>query len=396
MNVLFTLTAYPPSVGGAQLLMHHLARELMPRLGMQVVTQWDTQRTDWLWGTTLDAPALAATYEVDGVPVARITLPPAARRRLRPWVLGYYLVQGPALRRIAAALAEEVRPWAARADLLHNCRIGREGLSCASLAVARERGLPLVLTPVHHPRWGGWLHRHYQRLYRRADAVIALTEAERRALIDLGVPDKRIFVTGMGPILGGDPDGRRFRGRHRLGDDPLVLFLGQKYAYKGVGTLLAAAGAVWSRFPRARFAFLGPRTAHSRRLFAAVNDPRVVELGTVSLEEKTDALAAADLLCLPSTQESFGGVFTEAWTLGKPVVGCDVPAVRCVVDDGRDGLLAPPSPGPVAERIIRLLAEPTLRAEMGRRGREKVEANYTWPRLAEKTEAVYRQVLKGL
>jgi glycosyltransferase involved in cell wall biosynthesis len=88
-------------------------------------------------------------------------------------------------------------------------------------------------------------------------------------------------------------------------------------------------------------------------------------------------------------------VFTEAWSLGKPVVGCDIPAVQCVVDEGRDGLLAPPRPEALADRINRLLDEPALRAEMGRRGREKVRASYTWPRLAEKTEAVYRQVLQG-
>jgi len=395
VNALFTLTAYPPFLGGAQLLMHQLARHLMPRVGVQVVTQWDARRTDWLWGTTLHAPKESATYVVDGVPVARITLPEEERRRLRPWVMAYYIAQRPALRRIAAALADQVRPWAARADLVHNCRIGREGLSFASLAVAREKDLPFVLTPVHHPRWGGWLHRHYHRLYRQADAVIALTEAERRALAALGVPEDRIFVTGMGPVLADGPNGTSFRERHRIGDDPLVLFLGQKYAYKGAPLLLRAAPIVWARHPRARFVFMGPRTFHSRRVFAGVSDARVLEMDEVDLAEKTDALDACDVFCLPSTQESFGGVFTEAWSLGKPVVGCDIPAVQCVVDEGRDGLLAPPSPEAIADRIVRLLEEPALRAEMGRRGREKVRANYTWPRLAEKTEAVYQQILQG-
>ena len=375
--------------------MHHLARQLRPRVGVQVVTQWDARRTDWLWGTTLDAPKEAATYEVDGVPVARIALPEEERRRLRPWVLGYYLAQGLALRRIAAALADEVRPWAEGIDLVHNCRIGREGLSFASLVVAREKDVPFVLTPVHHPRWGGWLHRHYHRLYRRADAVIALTEAERRALAALGVPEERIFVTGMGPVLGDDPSGARFRERHRLGDDPLVLFLGQKYAYKGAGLLLRAAPRVWARHPRARFAFLGPRTSHSRRAFAGVNDPRVLELDQVDLAEKTDALDACDVFCLPSTQESFGGVFTEAWSLGKPVVGGDIPAVREVIEHGEDGLVCPPDPAALARAIDALLSDPARRKALGARGRAKVSRLYTWPRLAERTEAVYRAVRKG-
>ena|SRR5258706_5651082 len=140
MNLLFTLTTYPPSVGGAQLLMHQLARQLIQRHTLSVAAQWDANRTDWLMGTTLRGPLEARRYTVDGVPVCRIAVPAAARRRLMPWVYGYYALQGPALARIASELARELAPLAAEADLIHNCRIGREGLSFASLQVARARG----------------------------------------------------------------------------------------------------------------------------------------------------------------------------------------------------------------------------------------------------------------
>lgn len=395
MNLLFTLTAYPPFMGGGQLLMHQLARQLVARHAVQVVTQWDAPRTDWLVGTTLCAPRQARAYELDGIPVQRITLSGPTRRRLAPWVLAYYPLQRWALPRLAAALTGQVTPFAARADLVHNCRIGREGLSYASLAVARARGVPFVFTPLHHPRWGGWLHRHYHRLYREADAVIALTDAEKQTLAALGVDERRIFVTGMGPTLAEAGEGARFRARHGLGDAPLVLFVGLKHAYKGPAVLLEAARLVWRRNPEARFVFLGPRTSYSRRLFAAVDDPRVRELDMVDTQTKTDAYAACQVFCLPSTQESFGAVFTEAWSLGKPVVGIDIPAVRAVVDDERDGFLTPPRAGPLAERLGHLLEHPDLRAQMGERGRQKVAARYTWPRLAGMTEAVYRRVLGG-
>jgi glycosyltransferase involved in cell wall biosynthesis len=320
-------------------------------------------------------------------------LPDEARRRLVPWVLAYYALQGPALARIAEALNAEIAPWAANADLIHNCRIGREGLSYASLRVARQRDIPFVFTPVHHPRWGGWWHRYYHWLYRQADAVIALTEAERQLLIGLGVDERRLFVTGMGPVLAETADGAHFRAQHGLGEEPVVLCLGQKYAYKGLGAVLKAAPLVWARFPETRFLFIGPRTPYSRRLFAGVRDARIVELDAVGLQDKTDALAACDVFCLPSTQESFGGVFTEAWSLGKPVIGGDIPAVRTVIEEGQDGLLAPQQPGAIAAHILELLAHPTLRIEMGQRGQRKVNARYTWPRLAEQTEAVYERVL---
>jgi glycosyltransferase involved in cell wall biosynthesis len=395
VDLLFTSTAYPPAVGGAQLLMHELARALRPRHAVRVLTQWDTNRTDWLLGTTLRVPTEEKEYEIDGIAVARLALPAASRRRLAPWVAVYPVAQGAAIRRIAAALAPEVARRAQAADLIHNCRIGREGLTLASLQVARARGIPFVLTPVHHPRWGGWLHRHYHRIYREADAVIALTEAERRTLAGLGVDERRIFVTGMGPVLAEKADGARFRERHALGRAGVVLFLGQKYAYKGIGPLLEAARSVWRRRPDVRFVFIGPRTPFSRRRFAREVDPRVLELAEVGLEEKTDALDACDVLCVPSAQESFGGVFTEAWMMRRPVVGGDIPAVREVIEDGEDGFLVPPQPASIAERLLVLLDDPALRARMAERGRLKVEARFTWPRLAERTEEVYRRALAG-
>ena len=380
-------------MGGAQLLMHRLACQLSTRHDLRVVTQWDERRTDWLLGTTVRAPSTPRAYQVDGVTVERLGLPAIERMRLLPWVVAYYALQGPAMRRIARSLAARMQRWAAESDLIHNCRIGREGLTAASLDLARRNRIPFVLTPVHHPRWGGFLHRHYRRMYREADAVIALTPPERDTLTALGVDPEKVFVTGMGPILAEQHDAQAFRDRHGLGAHPFVLFLGQKYAYKGVRDLLRAAPAIWERAPETRLVFLGPRTGHSRRLFARVRDPRIVESDTVSLQQKTDALAACDVLCLPSTQESFGGVFTEAWSLGKPVVGYDIPAVRAVVEHGRDGFIT--ARRTLAETLVRLVTSPELRAELGGRGQEKVSALYTWPRLAEKTEEVYRRVLEG-
>ena len=394
MNLVLSVTAYPPAIGGAQLLMHHLARQFIARHHVQVITQWDVQRTDWLLGATLKAPRQARAYEVDGVSVQRITLSDETRRSLTPWVWAYYVVQGPALERIADALAAQIAPLADRADLIHNCRIGREGLSYASLKIARGRDVPFVLTPVHHPRWGGWLHRHYHRLYRQADAVIALTGAERQTLVELGVDRRRVCVTGMGPVLAGAHDGARFRAHYDLGDDPLVLFLAQKYPYKGLAALLEATRLVWRRLPEARFAFVGPRTAHSRRLFAGGCDARVLELGTVSLQEKTDALAACEVLCVPSSQESFGAVYLEAWVLGKPVIGGNAPAVAEVITDGVDGFRVGPQPAEIAGRVIALLTNPGLRERMGRAGRAKAQ-RFTWPALAARTEAVYQALLEG-
>ncbi|MFC1961065.1 glycosyltransferase family 4 protein, partial [Chloroflexota bacterium] len=293
---------------------------------------------------------------------------------------------------IARTLATHLEPYMAQADLVHNVRIGREGLSYASYQMAQQFDVPFVLTPVHHPRWQGWRYRAYNRLYRLADAVIALTEAEKRILIGLGVAETRIHVTGHGPLVAETADPQAFLQQHGLSDAPVILFLGQHYLYKGFAQLLAAARLVWQQEPAAQFVFIGPPVGDSEQFFAAQQDPRIHRLGKVSLREKTDALAACTLLCVPSTQESFGGVYTEAWMFEKPVIGCDIPAVAEVISAGEDGFLVAQEPELIAARICDLLRNPGDALHMGRQGRAKVERLYTWEILARRTEAVYETV----
>lgn len=392
MNFLYTLTAYPPYIGGAQLHQHLLAQQLQRRHYIQVATFWNHNRTDWLLGTTLKAHARPYDYAVDGIPVHRLGFGWGKKLRMARWLPLYYPWMAAALPPIAAVIEESIEALAYYSDLIHNVRIGREGLTYASWQVARRREIPFVFTPLHHPRWVGWRYREYIYLYQQADAVIALTQAEAKILQWLGVREDRIHVMGIGPVLAPQADPEGFRQTHSI-TGPMVLFLGQHYPYKGFRQVLEAAPLVWAQQPEAQFVFIGPAVKDSERAFAEMMDPRIHRLGSVDLQEKTNALAACDLLCVPSSQESFGGVYTEAWSFGKPVIGCNIPAVAAVVSDGQDGYLVEQSAAAVADCILDVLNHPQQAEQMGKAGYQKVQERYSWPTLATKTEAVYRRLL---
>ena len=81
---------------------------------------------------------------------------------------------------------------------------------------------------------------------------------------------------------------------------------------------------------------------------------------------------------------------------GKPVIVADIPGVREIIEDGRDGLLADPvNPRDLAEKIRRLLSDPKARQTMGARGREKVLESFSIERVTDRIEAVYRAILDG-
>jgi glycosyltransferase involved in cell wall biosynthesis len=88
----------------------------------------------------------------------------------------------------------------------------------------------------------------------------------------------------------------------------------------------------------------------------------------------------------------FGAVYLEAWLLGRPVVGVDIPAVRDVINDGVDGYVSPPEPAALAARILSLLDDPARADRMGAVGRAKA-GRYGWPEIAARIEAVYQRLV---
>jgi glycosyltransferase involved in cell wall biosynthesis len=391
MKILYTITSYPPAIGGAQIYAHQIIQHIQQRHTVAVTCHWSENRTDWLLGTTLKQPA-SHQYIIDEVPVNQIGLSRKQKLSLLPWIAFYYPLMDFALKPIASNIADLLEPSVIQADLIHNVRVGREGLSWASFNLAKKKGIPFVFTPLHHPRWTGWRYRKYIQLYQQADALIALTKAEKQILVELGVHPEKIHVTGMGPMLSSEAAPESFRVVHNV-TGPMVLFLGQHYPYKGYRQLLEATNLVWTQHPDTHFVFIGPAVKKSEAAFLEYADPRIHRLGSVSLQDKTDALAACTLLCVPSMQESFGGVYTEAWYFGKPVIGGNIPAIADVIQEGTDGYLVEQKPSIIADRIIDLLNHPDRAASMGQAGREKVEKFYAWEKLAKATEQVYQSLI---
>lgn len=393
LKLLYTLTTYPPSVGGAQSHQHCLAQALK-NYQIQVVSHWAKNRTDWLLGTTINAPVKSHDYEINDIPVHRLGTSWSDRLRMLPHTFMYYSRMQASAQGLSDIRIPQLEPFIENVALVHNVRIGREVLSIASLQLARKYDIPFILTPVHHPRWVGWRYRLYLDIYREADGVFTLTTAEKDILTDLGVARDKIFVIGHGPIVRNISHPERFREIYQI-DGPIILFLGQHYAYKGYRQLLAACQHVWQNYPNTQFVFIGPAVKNSEQAFQEYVDPRIHRLGIVDLTTKTNALAACNILCVPSSQESFGGVYTEAWLFRKPVIGCDIPAVADVITDGVDGFLVEQSAESIAKRLLDLLRQPKIAEEMGQKGYQKVQQNFTWSAIATKVDKIYRKILAG-
>ena len=201
---------------------------------------------------------------------------------------------------------------------LHFVGTGWDFMGLAAARLARKKGMGFTIWPAVHP--GAWGDDQIDvRLYRQADAVFCQSEYERNHLATLGVPESKLVRCGLPPMCRTDGDGTRLRSRLMIGDRPTALFLGRRDAGKGYPALLDAWQLVLQWCPDAVLLLAGPGDADAARL-AQIPAENVRDLGCPSEQEKADAYAACDIFCLPSAHESFGIVYVEAWSYGKPVL----------------------------------------------------------------------------
>jgi glycosyltransferase involved in cell wall biosynthesis len=172
---------------------------------------------------------------------------------------------------------------------------------------------------------------------------------------------------------------------------PLVLTCARLSDQKGHPVLLEAAAEV----PEAVFALAGEGPERARlevlaeRLGVA---ERVRFLGR--RDDVPELLAAADVFALPSLYEGTSLAVLEAMAASRAVVSSAIGGTEELIEDGRNGLLVPPSdPGALAAALRRLLGDPGLREQLASRARERVELEFTRARMAARVGAVYEQVL---
>ncbi len=329
-------------------------------------------------GHTLSLVGLRPAHRRAGIP-NRVYAAPPGDVTIEQDGLTYHFIASP------AALLEGTLPLSfigagrlgsalAGADVVH-C-IAREWAGPYERA-AREAGAAFVETPLVHPGqpFSGDGATDVAR-YGRDDAVLALTEWEAGWYRAHGVA--RAFVTGVGPVIGDIPV--------REPEPATILFVGRKERYKGYDALRGAARLVWHERPDARFEVIGQRRFLGP---APLADARWSEPGVVSEARKAYAYARATIFAMPSDHETFGHTYLEAWCAGRPVIAGDIPPLREVVRDGIDGVHAANDPRAVADAILELLADPARASAMGAAGLKRVRERFTWPAIAERTEAAY-------
>ncbi len=268
-----------------------------------------------------------------------------------------------------------------KVDWIHFVGTGRDYLGFALLRLARVAGVRFTVWPAVHPRdWGDDVLD--VRLYRKADAVMCQTSYEQSHLGDLGVPRGKLLLCGLPAMCLSDGNADAIRHELNLGDHPCALFLGRRDEGKGYFALLRAWPIVLEAVPNACVLLGGPGDPQKGDL-SKLPEGSFRDLGLASERTKADALAACTLFCLPSSHESFGIAYVEAWFYSKPVICGTAPACREFIEDGKSGLWSDQDPSNLAEKIIRIFQDSELARSMGEYGHSVQQKRFSWKVVAD-------------
>ena len=179
-----------------------------------------------------------------------------------------------------------------------------------------------------------------------------------------------------------------------------ILFVGRLEKRKGLNYLLRAYKRVKQEISDSRLIIVGPGTrlrhkCEKQIMLEGIKD--VVFVGHASYDELPRFYKSADIFCAPATSwESFGIVLLEAMAVGKPVIASNIEGYASVVTHGVDGLLVPPKDEEMlAQALVSLLRDKSLREQMGAKGRLKAQ-NYSWEHVARRVLDYYTRVLSEL
>jgi glycosyltransferase involved in cell wall biosynthesis len=110
--------------------------------------------------------------------------------------------------------------------------------------------------------------------------------------------------------------------------------------------------------------------------------------------DTVDLLNAIDIFAHPSLWEGFGLSVLEAMNMGKPVVATNVSALPELVEDTVTGFLVPPrDASALADALLKLAANPSLRQQMGASGQQRCRSFFSVDRMVQETRSLYAEVL---
>lgn len=386
MKIVMSILRFKPAIGGGEEHVHQLSKKLEEK-GHRVVIFTSDLKTHYPKPTYLSKERIKESY--DGLSVKHFHAICTSRE--------YPVLQG-----FTRSLFKE------DFDIIHAHGYGYFTSDTSSL-VSFIRKKPLVLTthgffpaskPVNPLLQEAYVTFSRLWLLKRVSKLICVSRADAmhyKKLID----SSKVTVISNGIDIecwSQLPKQGKFRAMFES-KGPVIVSMGRITHVKGYQYLIQATPRILKDFPNAMIFIAGPDCGYLSYLKMLTHDfgvnKHVVFPGSIVGEKKKELYVDADIVVVPSIDESFGMVALEAMACGKPIVATSVGGLFDLVKHGVNGLLVKPRhPSELAKAILTLLKKPTLAMKMGYQNRKDAK-KYSWSKVVQHVEKAYHEALSG-
>lgn len=267
----------------------------------------------------------------------------------------------------------------------------------------RLRGIP-VLGTYHRSNLEFYQpHFKYKLFAALMNRCVAISRQRLSLMQDqLGIsPNKITLIHGGVDLAAVNGYSDKVAAKMKLGFDPdkrLLLSLGHLGEIKGHDYTLAGLGKVVNRFPDVHLYIGGDGQPKDYERLRNLIQKHGLQDYVTMLGEVTNAfelIAACDIFVQPSLEEAFGLVFIEAGAHAKPTVATEVGGIPDIIINNETGILAPPRDSEaIALAIIKMLENPEWTAQLGQKARERIVANFSLEKMADKYVSVYERLVR--
>jgi len=232
--------------------------------------------------------------------------------------------------------------------------------------------------------------------FKWADKIIAITPWEIDNIIKYGGRKDKITIipNGVDDILFKKIKNNRFKKIHGI-NGKLVLFFGRFNITKGADKLALAAKELIRKRKDIWFVFVGPDEGIKERVKEIVKDEeRIIVLPPIrDIKKIAEMYQAADVYMLPSYREGLPLTLFEAMASGMPIIASPVQGIPYEMTTKNGIFVNYGDINGLQNAILKILDNPKLARKMSVANRKKA-LNYKWENIADKTEKIYKSLIK--
>lgn len=241
----------------------------------------------------------------------------------------------------------------------------------------------------------GLVIQSYRWLFRKKTLRVIFENGDDRQFF---IAERIVSAQKSSVVQGVGVDIDRFRPVPEPSGDPLVVFPSRMLIDKGLGVLVEAVKRIRLQVA-IRVALVGnidsgnPATVSEETIRSWEKQGLVEWWGFRN--DMESVFQQCHIVTLPSFGEGLPTSLIEAAASGRPIVATDVPGCRDVVIDQRNGLLVPPQDAnALAEALVTLVNNPTMREAMGRAGRKLAEDRFCGSKINNQIYSIYQDLTK--